>query len=363
MSSICAAESIMIYQEDLRAAETLALWIGNVESEDALITYLGQPFETDFGFGLETDSFPEYACSYPNLKERRRLASNRPFDRLSIRELLQKLPFQGPWLNEALLLARSVGVDSAKVAVAFPNLRYRLELAANPDPPLRFLGNIPWLAGAEQWTEMQKIRLRQPPFPTLVQDSIDSDTYSGWNGIIHLPDWSKFASYEEVSLDGWAPSRGRLGHGDLRLRVHRPTDDAESPSVEQAAAMRQLLECGSMLRNEVLKGIYDHYGKWREDFYDTKVPSDGGKSWMSDWDLPEQFSPEAMPEITSPGELQRLIRPGGVHILAVPRDGLTCVGFEFRCRWDEEHGLGVLTHNRRVVNVGQAQEAFSEAFR
>jgi hypothetical protein len=41
----------MIYQEDLRAAEFLALWIGDVANEDALVTYLGTPFEDDFGFG------------------------------------------------------------------------------------------------------------------------------------------------------------------------------------------------------------------------------------------------------------------------------------------------------------------------
>lgn len=353
------AELAMIYQEDLRAAETLALWIGNVESEDALITYLGQPFETDFGFGLDLDSLPDYACSYPNPGERRRLTSSRPFEPLSIHDLLRKLPYPGRWLDEAILVARSASIETAKVVVAFPNLRYQPEFALNPDSPLSFLGNIPWPAGAELWTETQKLRVRQSPFPTLVQDQVDANTHSGWTGIIHLADWINFASYEEVSLDGWAPSRGRLGNGDLRLHVHRPTVDAVAPSVEQATALKQLLRSAGLIRDEVLNGIYRQYGQWREGFYDTKVSNDGGKTWTTGWGLPDQFPPRAMPKISNPDELRRLIRPIGVHILTTPHHGTPCVGFGFNCRWDDEHGLGVLTHNGRVVKVGQAEEAFA----
>jgi hypothetical protein len=34
------------------------------------------------------------------------------------------------------------------------------------------------------------------------------------------------------------------------------------------------------------------------------------------------------------------------------------VGFEFGCTWDDEHGLGVLMHGERVVDVGGAETAF-----
>jgi hypothetical protein len=307
------------------------------------------------------DSFPEYACSYPNPAERRRLASSRPFESLAIRDLLERLPFHHSWFDECLHAAQCAGIDSAKVAVAFPNLKYRPELAANSNPSLRFLGNVPWPDGRGTWVEAERLRLRQPPFPTLVQDESHPDTFSVWNGILHLPDWTDFASNKEVSLDGWAPSRGRLGSGDLRLRVHRPEGDAVAPSAEQTATMRQFLATSATLLDEILAELYRHYGPWREDFYGAKVSSDGGRTWQTGWDLPQQFPPKAMPPIASPAGLRRLIRPSGVHIMTVPRDGLTCVGVGFACRWDDEHGLGVSTHNGRVLSVGQAEEAFREA--
>lgn len=37
--------------------------------------------------------------------------------------------------------------------------------------------------------------------------------------------------------------------------------------------------------------------------------------------------------------------------------GLAYVGYQLACRWDREHGLGVMTHERRVVKVGGADTA------
>jgi hypothetical protein len=48
-----------------------------------------------------------------------------------------------------------------------------------------------------------------------------------------------------------------------------------------------------------------------------------------------------------------------VHVLQLLKDGVPYVGFEFGCRWDEEHGLGVLLHGTRVVEIGDAQTSFT----
>jgi hypothetical protein len=43
----------------------------------------------------------------------------------------------------------------------------------------------------------------------------------------------------------------------------------------------------------------------------------------------------------------------------VLKDGLPYVGYEFGRRWDGEHGLGVLMHGTRVVEVGGADTAMT----
>ncbi len=67
---------------------------------------------------------------------------------------------------------------------------------------------------------------------------------------------------------------------------------------------------------------------------------------------------EVMPEVQSPDHFRELIGLSTVHILAVAKSGFVYVGFEFSCLWDDEHGLGVLTHRDHVVDIGGADTAF-----
>lgn len=47
-----------------------------------------------------------------------------------------------------------------------------------------------------------------------------------------------------------------------------------------------------------------------------------------------------------------------VNIHQLDVGGLPYVGYEFGCEWEDEHGLGVLMHGARVVEVGFADTAF-----
>lgn len=67
---------------------------------------------------------------------------------------------------------------------------------------------------------------------------------------------------------------------------------------------------------------------------------------------------ELMPAVDSPEGLRRLVRLGAVHILGVAKRGVAYVGFDFDCTWDEEHGLGVMTHRSRVVRLGGGPTSF-----
>ncbi len=48
-----------------------------------------------------------------------------------------------------------------------------------------------------------------------------------------------------------------------------------------------------------------------------------------------------------------------VHVHNKWRDGLSYVGLIFSTGWDDGHGLGVLLHGDRVVQVGGADTAFN----
>ena len=133
-----------------------------------------------------------------------------------------------------------------------------------------------------------------------------------------------------------------------------------SPSHAQARAFQHLLDNQAAIRETVLQGICAVYDQWREDYYGQRISSDGGKTYQSGWERPDLFPPEHMPKLSGPGDLVRLILPSTVHVLAKEIEGFARIGIGFDCKWDPEHDLGVLTHKGRVVDLGQADTAFTD---
>ena len=59
-----------------------------------------------------------------------------------------------------------------------------------------------------------------------------------------------------------------------------------------------------------------------------------------------------MPDICTPQELSELLELQNIYIL----DGAK-IGFEFSCSWDMGHGLGLMAHKGKVINIGEAEVA------
>ncbi|HAB19463.1 MAG TPA: hypothetical protein DCE44_23910 [Verrucomicrobiales bacterium] len=257
---------------------------------------------------------------------------------------------------------RRLGLPSAKSAIAFRNLSYRPKLGVNPNAPLRFVGNFPWPEGRETWEASEQLRLHRPPFPKLIKQHLTEGDgrIISWDGIVRLRSWTGFASDADLSSSGWVPTRGRRPEGDLRLVVDPSKQSPFEPTEVQARTFQSLLDQEATYLEHVLQGIFDVYPSWRENYFGERVSSDGGKTWKTGWELPEQYPPQEMPELSHPSELRRLIQPATVYVLANEEDGFTRVGFGFSCKWDEEHGLGVSTHRGAVLEVGGEEVAFED---
>lgn len=67
---------------------------------------------------------------------------------------------------------------------------------------------------------------------------------------------------------------------------------------------------------------------------------------------------EDMPAITAASDFKKHIGLSCVHLFSNSKDGIAYVGYEFGCSWDVEHGLGILTHKERVIEIGAADTAF-----
>lgn len=170
-----------------------------------------------------------------------------------------------------------------------------------------------------------------PPFPPLTWELYF------WVGEVILPSWSGFQTrrggYGAVSSQETSDGTARLSISplDRQARTH-PTD-------EQVAAFRHLMENEEAVAAAVARALVDYCPG---EAYDEDDDEDG------------------VLDVSEPGDLRPLIGISAVHVLNVFHDGAACIGFEFGCVWDEEHGAGVVTHLGRVLATGQASCSFVE---
>lgn len=81
--------------------------------------------------------------------------------------------------------------------------------------------------------------------------------------------------------------------------------------------------------------------------------------WQQKYSYSAEDKADFMPNITEIKGFAYLISPTTVYITSVFKDGLPYIGFLFSCSWDGEHGLGVMTHKDKIVEIGGADTAFS----
>ncbi len=182
---------------------------------------------------------------------------------------------------------------------------------------------------------MTKPTLNVPPFPPLRWD----DYF--WAGEVVLPSWAGFQSRRGAY---GAVNSHAASDGSARLTVTSPSGDPPTPPIaEQVRAFGLLRDNEREVADSVLRAIFAAYPGLRDSYgYD------------------EEEAAELMPDIERAEQLRGLMGLSHVHVLNVAKDGVAYIGFEFGCAWDGEHGLGVMTHRDRVVEVGGADTSFLE---
>jgi hypothetical protein len=169
--------------------------------------------------------------------------------------------------------------------------------------------------------------LEHPPFPPLTWN------HYFWVAKVTLPSWAGFRVTHgpDVEAHDLSPA-----DGTARLSISSVDSDARTPpTVEQVAAFRHLLANEVAVAHAVARAL---------------VAYCPGDAYDGD--------DEVLWEVGGVDDLRRLVRLSTVHVLDVIRDGVACVGFEFACAWDYEHGTGVVTHLGRVGATGQAVCSF-----
>ena len=160
---------------------------------------------------------------------------------------------------------------------------------------------------------------------------------SFWTTEAQLPSWAGYQTrngpYGSISSD--SPSDGVV-------KIYAPDRDESPPTEQDRASVQWLLDHEAEVASTVLEGLLAEYPRLQRLYSYEGADSEA-----------------LMPDVSSSEDFRQLIGLHNVHVLQLLKDGIPYVGYEFGCTWDEEHGLGVLLHGTRVVEIGDAQTSFT----
>jgi Leucine-rich repeat (LRR) protein len=169
-----------------------------------------------------------------------------------------------------------------------------------------------------------------------------------WAGRVRL---GFFAAYDTVAASACAerlgipnrPTTPDPGHAKGEFELYLIGPARGTPSASQERAFLDLLDRQDTVCDRVVDAIFDHYrctwGDWRSEV------EPGREEFDSD-DL-------LIPELADRDGLKSLIRLDALSVLDFPGNRQGVLGFCFDCTWDPEHGLGVLVHRGRILELGE----------
>jgi hypothetical protein len=178
--------------------------------------------------------------------------------------------------------------------------------------------------------------------PNLSLKKYSGDNYEFFKieGFVVLEAWKGFQSRGGAygSLDSKEAS-----NGSVRITVDADiVEGLAKITEEQVNAYNYLIQHQEIIKDAILQSLLSDYKNMQE-YYDYEEGD------------------EEMPAVDNVSQFSNLIGLSTIHIINVSKDGIAYVGYQFGCTWDDEHGLGFMTHTNRVIHIGWAADSFQSA--
>jgi hypothetical protein len=158
-----------------------------------------------------------------------------------------------------------------------------------------------------------------------------------WTANVVLSSW---VGFQDASGPYGAAASDHPSDGSVRLVVAPEGRGPEPLTQAEITSVDWLLEHEAEVSKALLDALFKRYPSLQEQY---------GYS--------EEEQAQFMPDVASAHDFRKLIGLHSVNIHQITKNHLPYIGFEFGCTWDEEHGLGVLMHGTRSVEVGGADTA------
>lgn len=159
------------------------------------------------------------------------------------------------------------------------------------------------------------------------------------NAQVNLKVWQGF-----LSRSGFNSPKGDqtdYTNGDVAIRIFAEEDEFLAPLPYQEKAIQYLIDNQAEIQNRMLTQLTSEFPSIAE-IYDYL-------------DIEDNVLPSA-PKME---DFHRMIRLTVLYIMREEKEDYAYVGYGFGCTWDSEHGLGIMTHKSRVIEIGGSDSAFA----
>ena len=129
-----------------------------------------------------------------------------------------------------------------------------------------------------------------------------------------------------------------------KLHYNLIDEDGETvgkASTEQENGLKYLQKNQKIILKNILEELFKKYPKLQKIY-----------------NYSEKDKKDFMPDLKDIQGFADLLSPTNLYVTSVIKDNHPYIGFGFSCSWDSEHGLGVMTHKDRIVEIDGADLAF-----
>lgn len=154
-----------------------------------------------------------------------------------------------------------------------------------------------------------------------------------YEGQISLPAWKGFQSRQGVY---GSKDSSEISDGMAKVFIDgQHVDYVKTTTQEQINSIHFLRDNSEKIRDAILNALLKELPDIREIYEDL------------------------VPEINCFADFKNVLGLSTIHVLNSNKDDFSYIGYELGCDWDDEHGLGVMMHKDRVVEIGQADTSFN----
>jgi|SRR5579871_1220871 len=160
-----------------------------------------------------------------------------------------------------------------------------------------------------------------------------------WVTSARLPAWAGYqirnGPYGGVSASGRTDGTVQIlfapeGRGD------EPLSDHEVRLVEW------VINNQDAIHHSMLEKLFEEYPSMREQALD----------WFD-----EDEAKKVLPKIRFPNQLKDIVGISSINVHKIEQDGKPFIGIELGCTWEIEHGVGILLHGEKALEIGGADTA------